>query len=204
MELNSGGSAAQWNGEFYTPRDVSYFMAKMMLGDAEIPGDRPLTLSEPACGSGGMVLAFAEALGERGIAPNRVWVEARDASRHACDMAYVNLTLCGIPAVVIHGNTLTMQEHARWRTPWRTAFEPPPLDEAMRMVMAVEEGRRFADGERDEGPDEEGPDRDGGGERTPAELGKPVEHGPSGRRQAARPVPREAAGSPAKDEMKLF
>jgi hypothetical protein len=32
-------------------------------------------------------------------------------------MAYIQLSLYGIPAMVIHGNTLTMEEWDRWYTP---------------------------------------------------------------------------------------
>jgi len=32
-------------------------------------------------------------------------------------MAYVQLSLYGIPAVVIHGNTLTLDEWSHWYTP---------------------------------------------------------------------------------------
>ena len=32
-------------------------------------------------------------------------------------MAYLNLSLYGIPAVVIRGNTITVEEYDRWYTP---------------------------------------------------------------------------------------
>ena len=32
-------------------------------------------------------------------------------------MAYIQLSLYGIPAVVIHGNTLTMETWSHWYTP---------------------------------------------------------------------------------------
>ena len=228
MELNSGGSAAQWNGEFYTPQEVSYFMAKMMFANAEIPEDRPITLGEPACGSAGMVLSTVEVLAEQKIAPNRVWVEARDVSRLACDMAYTNLTLCGVPAVVIHGNTLSMQEYGRWRTPWRTAFERSPIDEvaleAMRMVEAIIGGKEHSDEqeraraaasgadterkddpveERNEGQDPPRQDREGPQGEGAAE--RPVRDGEDAGRRDGRTVQGGQAGSAGPDRgMTLF
>lgn len=44
-------------------------------------------------------------------------VVAQDLDEKAVHMAYVQLSLMHIPAVVIHGNTLSLEERARWYTP---------------------------------------------------------------------------------------
>lgn len=44
-------------------------------------------------------------------------VTATDVDIKCVWMTYLQLSLYGIPAVVIHGNSLSMQEHSRWYTP---------------------------------------------------------------------------------------
>lgn len=67
-----------------------------------------LTLSEPCCGSGGMVIAFAETLKEQGYNyQNQLFVETIDIDEICFKMTYIQLSLLGIPAKVVRGNTLT-------------------------------------------------------------------------------------------------
>ena len=105
MELQSGKSA-QFRGEFYTPPEISKLMA-MMTGIPEIPLHRPIMIGEPACGSGGMILAFAEQMVAAGYSPLNMRAVCTDVATVACDMCFINLTLWGIPALVQHGNTLS-------------------------------------------------------------------------------------------------
>lgn len=44
-------------------------------------------------------------------------VTAQDIDLKCVHMTYLQLSLYGIPAVVIHGNTLTVEEWSRWYTP---------------------------------------------------------------------------------------
>jgi hypothetical protein len=44
----------------------------------------------------------------------RLRVTAIDISRTACDMAFINTTLWGIPTRIIHGNTLSQEYWAAW------------------------------------------------------------------------------------------
>ena len=43
---------------------------------------------------------------------------AQDIDIRCVWMAYIQLSLYGIPAVVIHGNTMNMEEWDRWYTPY--------------------------------------------------------------------------------------
>lgn len=104
---------SQWGksfrGEFYTPAEVSELCARMIHPK---PGktNKSFTLLEPACGSGGMILATAKQ-----YVPNvyRLRVTAIDISPLACDMTFINTTLWGIPCRVLHGNYLSEQV---WRS----------------------------------------------------------------------------------------
>lgn len=112
----------QRGGEFYTPQSLSKCLAQMSFSVDSMPKDRPLSLMEPCCGSGGMVLSLAEVLADNGISVQRMKATCIDVSRLACDMCYINTTLWGIPAVVIHGNALSMETWATWTNPfWNMA-----------------------------------------------------------------------------------
>lgn len=107
-------------GQFFTPYEVSSLMAGLTLGDirAQVKQQGFLLVNEPACGSGGMVIACADAIRAQGLQPHQVMhVTAVDIDVTAVHMTYLQLSLLGIPAIVIHGNTLTVDERAHWVTP---------------------------------------------------------------------------------------
>lgn len=127
-----GETAAQLNvlnpgqGQFFTPYEVSYMMAQMMLTETDM---RPIIaqqgfirFAEPAVGSGGMVLAAVQVMEEAGFDPaTDLLVEAWDVSQLAFQMCYIQLALRGIPAKVIRGNTLSMEV---FETAWTSAALP--------------------------------------------------------------------------------
>lgn len=115
--LNQGNSS---NGQFFTPMHISVLMAKMLLQkpieDVETKGY--ITISEPTCGSGGMVIATANVLNEEGYNPTTsMCVCAVDIDIRCAMMTYIQLSYLGIPAVVIHGDTLSAKEFTRFYTP---------------------------------------------------------------------------------------
>jgi type I restriction-modification system DNA methylase subunit len=113
MEFALSQKGQQWNGEFHTPKPVCDLMARMTLGDvSSLPAEGPITVCEPACGAGAMILSFAQACPPE--VRRRLRVIAIDISRIACDMTFINTTLWGIPTRVIHGNTLSMEFWAGW------------------------------------------------------------------------------------------
>jgi hypothetical protein len=112
-------------GQFFTPYDVARMMAMMSLQDGEalIRDNGFLTLQEPASGAGGMVLASADVLQQQGFDPGlHMLVNAIDLSPLCFHMTFLQLTLCGIPALVEHGNTLSGERFVRAWTPATTAF----------------------------------------------------------------------------------
>lgn len=113
MDLALSHKGQQWNGEFHTPQPICELMARVIAGDTPPPDEGPITLCEPACGAGAMILAYAQAL--PADARRRLRVTAIDISKVACDMCFINTTLWGIPTEVIHGDTLRMEFRACWR-----------------------------------------------------------------------------------------
>ncbi|MCW3784423.1 N-6 DNA methylase [Defluviimonas salinarum] len=117
MDLELGDAR---RGQFFTPPNVSRMMAEMLVGDLDSQlAEKPfLTLSEPACGAGGMVLAVVAALVERGVDPaRRLWVQAIDVDRTAALMAYIQLSLWNVPAEIVVGNAITLETREVWLTP---------------------------------------------------------------------------------------
>lgn len=107
-------------GQYFTPYDVSRMMIQMTIGnDFSFPKGRDfLTLSEPACGAGGMVIAFAEILTEAGYNPQKqLWVSCWDVDPIAAKMCYIQLSLLNIPAEIVVGNTLSLNYQRVMYTP---------------------------------------------------------------------------------------
>ena len=100
------GSGNKHTGQFFTPYHVSLLTAEMSI-PADYNGEKPIKINEPACGSGGMIVAAAEVLYRRGINFQRCMrVETQDLDWRAVYMCYVQLSLFGINAVVVQGDTL--------------------------------------------------------------------------------------------------
>ena len=77
-----------------------------------------ITMQEPACGAGGMVLALVKTLIDAGHNPaDALWVQCIDIDRTAALMCFVQLTLWHVPAEVVVGNTLTLEMREVWHTP---------------------------------------------------------------------------------------
>ena len=107
-------------GQFFTPYAISKLMASLtMMGDnPEIQKNGFIRLQEPACGAAGMVIAAAEALAARGHNfQETLHATGIDIDERCVHMAYLQLSLLGIPAIVVHGNALTMEIWGTWRTP---------------------------------------------------------------------------------------
>lgn len=135
MEFALSTKGQQWGGEFHTPKSVCGMMARMTLCDLEsFPAGRPITVCEPACGAGAMILSLAEACPPE--VRRRLRVRAIDINRTACDMAFINTTFWSIPTRVIHGNSLSNEYWAAWSNihyiaPWLPYALPRQTPEAM-------------------------------------------------------------------------
>lgn len=107
-------------GQFFTPEHMCRFMAKVTAGDklSELKTKPYITVSDPCIGSGRMLLAFANEMQDKGYNYCMQMVgTAVDIDSTCVYMSYIQFSLYGIPAVVIHGNSLLVQEWSRWYTP---------------------------------------------------------------------------------------
>ncbi len=109
----------EYAGQFFSPQNICDAMAQIAIGADKLNnGKAYITVMEPACGSGAMVLAAAKALQAQGRNYQQEMIAVCiDIDFKCVCMTYIQLALHGIPAVIIHGNTLTTEEHSRWYTP---------------------------------------------------------------------------------------
>lgn len=117
LELHS-----KYKGQFFTPPHVCELMGMITLdGDnlaMTIEKKGYITVCEPCIGSGGMVLGVAKVMANRKLNyQTQMLVTGIDIDIKCVQMAYLQLSLMGIPAVIIHGNGLTDEEWSRWYTP---------------------------------------------------------------------------------------
>ena len=111
-------------GQFYTPYSIAQLMAKMSMGNLREDqleklgnGSGYLEMSDPACGAGVMALATIDEFGNQGINPQKhLRAYLTDVDERACDMAFLNMALRGIPAVITHGNALSGEVYGRSMT----------------------------------------------------------------------------------------
>lgn len=102
-------------------RILAVEMGEITLGDSTdegIYGKDYISVCEPCVGSGALVLGFASAMHGRGMNyQQKLCVTACDIDIKCVHMAYLQLGLFGIPAKIIHGNSLTSEVWSEWYTP---------------------------------------------------------------------------------------
>lgn len=107
-------------GQCFTPDGVSQLCASLTAKDigAYIERDGFVAVNDCCVGGGSMVLQFAKRLKSKGYNPQRqLCVICNDIDGLCVDLAYIQLSLNGIPAIVSRGNTLTQEFTQHYRTP---------------------------------------------------------------------------------------
>lgn len=100
-----GGLGADETGQFFTPFNISRMMSDVTVKAPE-EGEK-ITLNEPSCGSGGSIIAAALTLRDKGVNFQKSMnVIAQDLDWRCVYMCYVQLSLMGINAICVQGDTL--------------------------------------------------------------------------------------------------
>lgn len=93
-------------GQFFTPYHLCRVMAEMSYPE-RIKEGYYIEVSEPSCGAGANIIALAEALKSKDINYQETMkVTCQDLDWNAIYMCYVQMSLYGIAATVVQGDTL--------------------------------------------------------------------------------------------------
>lgn len=102
------GAGSKTTGQFFTPFHVSEACARLSLDIEKIKETTGfIEMNEPACGSGGMIIAACKVLRQEGVNyQQRLKVICQDLDWMCVYMCYLQLSLLGIRGAVVQGNTL--------------------------------------------------------------------------------------------------
>ena len=107
MALDLGN---EWKGQFFTPYDVCRAMAAITYGEdlpAKIERDGWISVSDPACGAGALLIAFANECKEHDLNyQTSVLFVAQDIDFLAGCMCYIQLSLLGCAGYVVIDDSL--------------------------------------------------------------------------------------------------
>ena len=77
-----------------------------------------VTVLEPACGAGGMIIAAADVIERKGFdIARQLYVDGTDLSPMCFKMSYLQASLRGIPATIRRGNSLSLEMFDQAVTP---------------------------------------------------------------------------------------
>lgn len=134
----------KYSGQYFSPYPLCRMMAKITLADnveARIAERGFVTAMEPAAGSGAMVIALAHEMKDTGINYQRhLHVTAVDVDPKCVHMAFLQCSLLHIPAIIVHADSLSLEEYGRWHTPahiidgwkWKLCRQPGEAHEIER------------------------------------------------------------------------
>lgn len=119
MALDLGNNAM---GQYFTPTEISKLVAAMTFDresmEAHIADHGFISIHEPAMGGGAMLIQAAAVMAEAGFNYQRQMVAVGvDLSLTAVHMSYIQMALLHIPAVLVCGNSLTLETFSTWYTP---------------------------------------------------------------------------------------
>lgn len=104
------GLGDEWKGQFFTPYSICRCMAEMQMSELLLQGierDGWVSVNDPACGAGGLLMAFANVCRAHEINyQTEVLFVAQDLDFLAGMMCYIQLSLMGCSGYVVMGDTL--------------------------------------------------------------------------------------------------
>lgn len=108
MQLDFGKN---WHGQYFTPWHVAELMAKLEMGDSakeEIAVNGYISVNDSCCGSGCMLMAFANTCKEDTNInyQQSVLFIGQDVDEVVAKMCYIQISLLGCPGYVVIGNSL--------------------------------------------------------------------------------------------------
>ena len=112
-------------GQDFTPPSIAKLVARISnAGSRALPEKGYFVVNESACGSGAIMLSAADEIDAAGLNPSYQMVaQMEDLDPRCVHMAYIQMSLYGIPAVIIRGDVLALEEFDRWYTPAYILFD---------------------------------------------------------------------------------
>ena len=126
-------------GQYFTPENIAIFMTEIINGDfKQLEKEDFISVSEPTCGSGVMILAFAQNMLKKEINyQNSMFADAWDLDQTCALMAYVQFSIYNIPAIVTHGDSLSLKAYSKWITPMYFINDFPGKQKRKEMIDAL-------------------------------------------------------------------
>ena len=117
------GAGNKNTGQFFTPFNLSLATAELAIPENLSEGET-FSMNEPSAGAGGMILAMAKVLNEKGFNYQQCMrVVAQDLDWTAAYMCYIQMSMYGINGIVVQGDTLMEPYHANY--PRSRVFRTP-------------------------------------------------------------------------------
>ena len=101
--------------QYFTPPHISRLMADIVMGEPE--HDKIVTICDPACGAGSLLIEAAESFIEKGGRQGDIFLSAQDLDFNAFNISFVQFSLLGYPSEVTRMNSLSMEV---FEGPWQT------------------------------------------------------------------------------------
>ena len=126
-------------GQYFTPDNIAIFMTELINGDFKpLEKEDFISVSEPTCGSGVMILAFAQNMLKKEINyQNSMFADAWDLDQTCALMAYVQFSIYNIPAIVTHGDSLSLKAYSKWITPMYFINDFPGKQKRKEMINTL-------------------------------------------------------------------
>lgn len=114
--------ASEDMGQFFTPYHISKLMAHMTFEKSHVrkllADNKYITVSDPCCGGGGMLVASLDVLRSYGVNyAAECLIDCGDVDIRCVHMTYLQLSLAGASAIVRHKDALTNETWSVWYTP---------------------------------------------------------------------------------------
>lgn len=98
-------------------------MAEVTLAEKDAialtENDGIISICDPCCGGGGMAIAALDVLKNTYNInyARHCFIDCSDIDLRCVHMTYLQLALAGVPAIVRHRNSLTLETWSVWKTP---------------------------------------------------------------------------------------
>jgi type I restriction-modification system DNA methylase subunit len=127
------GAPSEENGQHFTPPHVARLLGGMMLPtDEEVESttpDDPITIYDPTCGSGGLLVGAGQQLEECAESPYAAVFVGQDIDIRCVKMTAINFAVRGLPGFAIHGDSLKADPMAAWKVRPSKGLMDAPIQE---------------------------------------------------------------------------